>query len=264
MSERAQTQYTIAISKGSALLDEMKFLLNAWQSGEAVDEFCDRVVRDGIIDKATARRAHDVARRVFANRFLLPEDYPARHMKQLLESGAPSRLISDLAMLFTARSDLLVRDVIAQVYWPSAREGRLYLSPGDITVFIEEAEASGKVEEAWSSEVSKKVARGLAKALVEFGLLEDGAKGRREIAPYRPSPQLPAYLAYLLHLQGLSDQAMLEHPDWRLFGYDRERLLAQLASGEYADQWLLQIGGSVVRMNWTYASMEEVLDALAR
>jgi hypothetical protein len=242
----------------------MKVLLNAWRPDEAVDGFCDRVVRDGIIDKATARRARDVARRVFANRFLLPEDYPARHMKQLLESGAASGLISDLAMLFTARSDLLVRDVITDVYWPSVREGRLYLSVDDVVVFIQGAAASGRVEEAWSSEVSKKVARGLVKALVEFGLLEDAVKGRREIAPYRPSTQLPIYLAYLLHLQGLSDQAVLEHSDWRLFGYDRERLLAQLASGEYADWWMLQVGGSVVRMNWMYASIEEVLDALAR
>lgn len=264
MSERAQTQYTIAISKGSALVDEMKVLLTAWQPGEPVDGFCDRVVRDGIIGKGTARRARDVVRRVFANRFLLPEDYPARHMKRLMESGASSRLIADLAMLFTARSDLLVRDVITQVYWPSAREGRLYLSAGDITVFIQEAEASGRVKEAWSSEVSKKVARGLAKALAEFGLLEDGVKGRREIAPYRSSPQLPVYLSYLLHFQELSDQAMLEHPDWQLFGYDSERLLGDLASSENADWWLLQIGGSVVRMNWTYSSMEEVLDALSR
>jgi len=264
MSERAQQHYTRAISKGSALVDEMKLLLRAWRPGEPVDEFCERVVREGIVDKATARRAHDLARRVFANRFLLPDDRPARFTKHLLESGASSRLIADLAMLYTARSDLLVRDSITQVYWPAVVEGRLYLSPEDIALFIQGAEASSKVDEAWTGEVTKKIARQLAKSLAEFGLLEDGKAGRREIAPYRPSTKLPVYLAYLLHFEGASDQAMVDHQDWRLYGYDRERLMCELAADEYVHWWLLQVGGGVVRVNWEYDSMEEVLDALAR
>ena len=263
MSERARLGYTIAVSKGSGLVDEMRTLLVAWDPDETVDDFCDRVVRDGIIDKATARRALDVSRRVFANRFLIPHDYPARHVKRLVEAQAPTRLVTDVLMLYTARSDLLIRDAIVDVYWPAARQGRLYLSVEDVVTFVHQAEASGFIEDPWSDEVTKKVSRGVVKAMLEFGLLEAGSGGRREIAPYRPASKLPIYLAYLLHFDGLSDQAMLEHEDWKLYGYDRERLLSELAANEYASWWMLQVGGGVVRMNWEYSSMEEVLDALA-
>ena len=89
-------------------------------------------------------------------------------------------------------------------------------------------------------------------------MVEDGV-------PYHShlSDEGAAYLARELHDQGLSDSAMCEHPDWGLFGLDRGRVLGRLDN--LADQFglLVQRAGSVVRITWKHASIEELIDDLA-
>lgn len=264
MNDRESARrYTIAISKGSALVDEMKRLLRAWEPGEPVGEFCDRVISEDILGKSSARRSQDIARRVFANRFLLPTDAPARRLRLLLEADLSPRAVSDLCMLYSARNDLLLRDAITKVYWPGLNEGRLSLTVDDFVRFIRQADAEGLIPVPWSDAVAKKIARALVKSLVEYGLLREEAKGRRETVPYRAAPEALVYLAYDLRSSGLSDQAILDHDDWMLYGFDRSRLVTELDSSDYGQWWLLQIAGSVARFSWKHESVDEVVDVLA-
>lgn len=166
-------------------------------------------------------------------------------------------------MLYSARNDLLLRDAITKVYWPGLNEGRLSLTVDDFVRFIRQADAEGLIPVPWSDEVAKKIARALVKSLVEYGLLREEAKGRRETVPYRAAPEALVYLAYDLRSSGLSDQAILEHEDWMLYGFDRSRLVTELDSSDYGQWWLLQIAGSVVRFSWKHESVDEVVDVLA-
>src|SRR5262249_48574056 len=97
--------YTIAVCKGSALLQETKVLLRAWQPNESLSEFRDRVLREDLLGKMTAYRVNDIVRRVFARRFLRPDLPPARLLKQLVERDYPDQLFSDLCLVYAARSD---------------------------------------------------------------------------------------------------------------------------------------------------------------
>ena len=91
--------YTIAICKGSALLPETRALLRAWRPGETLDAFTARVQREDILGKTTAYRARDIVRRVFARRYLRPDDRPARHLKRLLASLGQGPWFGDLCLL---------------------------------------------------------------------------------------------------------------------------------------------------------------------
>ncbi len=77
-------RYTIAVCKGSALLDETKALLRAWQPEETIKEFSARVLRNDLLGKSTAYRNRDIVRRVFARRLLSPDTKPAQFLKRLL------------------------------------------------------------------------------------------------------------------------------------------------------------------------------------
>ena len=170
-------RYTIAVCKGSALLEETRALLRAWQPTESITEFRDRALREDLLGRMTAYRASDIVRRVFARRFLRPDKQPALLLKRLLERGQPGQLFSDLCLLYAARNDDLIRDAVIYLYWPALSEGRLTISPAFVVEFLRQAERDGRMSEPWSEQVKLKVARGVLKAMADFGLLREVGRG---------------------------------------------------------------------------------------
>jgi hypothetical protein len=255
--------YTIAICKGSALLDETRALLRAWQLDENLAAFDARVLRQDILGKTTACRTRDIVRRVFAHRYLRPDDHPARHVKRLLASLGPGPWFGDLCLLYAARADRLLRDIVVEFYWPAVEQGRLTILPPAVVAFLREAQRQGRMRKPWSSAVQVRVARGLLKALTDFGLLREVARGRRETASYHPTDLALVYLAHDLHAAGLTDASVLDHPDWDLYGIARSHrfeVLNRLAGDGW---WIAQGAGTVVRITWKYDTLGEAVDALA-
>lgn len=257
-------QYTIAICKGSALLEETKVLLRAWKPAESSNEFSDRVLREDLLGRMTAYRARDIVRRVFARRYLRPDNRPAVLLKRLLERGQSAQLFSDLCLLYSARNDDLIRDAVTHLYWPALSEGRLRLFPTDVVEFLRQAERDGRTENPWSEQVKIRVASGVLKAMADFGLLDEVSRRRRELVHFRPTDRTIVFLAYELHFAGSTDGGLVDHKDWALFGLSRRDLVSTLDRLSGEGWWLAQVAGSVVRVTWKNASMEEVVDVLTR
>jgi hypothetical protein len=259
----SRPRYTIAVCKGSALLDETKTLLRAWHPGETIQEFSARVLRDDVLGKSTAYRNKDIVRRVFARRLLLPDTQPAQLLKHLLSNIRSAKMVSNLMLIYAARQDDLLRDVIVKLYWPSFREGRISLSTSNVIAFLKDAESDGRIPEPWSEQVKIKVARGLIRALIDFGLLRQIGRRIPETIHFQPVDGSVVYLAYDLHSVGLTDPAVMEHKDWALFGFEQAQVKGALDRLSGQGWWLAQIAGSLVRISWKYKSMTEVVDALA-
>jgi hypothetical protein len=256
-------RYTIALCKGAALVDETRTLVLNWTPGEEVDHFVDRVLRDNVLARVTAYRTKDIVRRVFARRFLVPTDVPARRLRRLMDNGLPRKLFAEVLFLYAARADPLLYDFTTEVFWPACRRGRSILTGDDVVAFLAEATDRGRIEQPWSAKVQVKIARGVLSTLRDVGFLREERRGHREIVSYYLSDEGAAYLAYELHETGLSDSAMCEHPDWRLFGLDRGRVLGRLDNLAEDKGMLVQRAGSVVRITWKYESVEELIDGLA-
>jgi hypothetical protein len=135
----------------------------------------------------TTYRASDIVKRVFARRYLRPDSGPALALKGLLERGQSGQLFSDLCLLYAARNDKLIRDVVVELYWPALSEGRLTMSPAYVVELLRQAENDGRIVEPWSESVKVKVARGVLKAMADFGLLHEAGRGRRELVHFRPT-----------------------------------------------------------------------------
>ena len=256
-------RYTIAICKGSALLGETKALLRVWRQGEPLASFTDRVLHQDVLGKATAYRVKDIVRRVFARRFLIPDGAAAEHLKTLVQHGHLGRLFSDVCLLYAARNDDLLRDMIVVLYWPAVTDGRLELSVKDVVEFLRQAESDGFMQEHWSEPVKLKVARGLLKALADFGFLREVGRGRRETVLYRPTDGAIVYVAYELHFSGATDSGLVRNRDWKLFGMGERDVVSAMDRLTAEGWWLLQAAGAVVRITWKFRSMQEVVDALA-
>jgi len=154
-----ERRYTIALCKGAALLDETRSLLKHWVPGEEIDEFVDRIQRENALGKATAYRTKDIVRRVFVRRFLATSDAPARRLKRIVERGLSRKLFVEVLFLHAARADALLYDFAVGAFWPTSRRGRLTFSMPEVRDFLTEAAADGRIPQAWSATVQRKVAR---------------------------------------------------------------------------------------------------------
>ena len=190
-------------------------------------------------------------------------DRPARRLKRLVERQLPQKVFTEVLFLYAARADSLLYDFTTQAFWPAYRGGRSILTTDDVLAFLAEAADEGLINKPWSAQVQVKIARGVLSTLRDVGFLREEQRGRRQFVPYHLSDEGVAYLAYELHDEGLTDSAMCEHPDWKLFGLDSAGVLGRLDTPAGDKGVLVQRAGSIVRITWRYASVEELIDDLA-
>lgn len=256
-------RYTQALSKGGALIDETRLLLRAWSPGETEAELAQRALDTNLLGRATARRVLDIVR-VFALRFLAPTDEPARHLRHITSSAQTSSLFSDLVFLYTVRRDPLLRDFVADVYWPAVREGRLIMTNTDVMQLVRSAEIDGRITMPWSDEIRRDMCGRVMIALTDFGLLRPVKPAVRDVASYHPHNWTLVYLAYLLHGKGVTDSSLTEAKEWSWFGLQPEETWDHLSALAGEGWFLLQRAGDVKRITWLYPSMESILDEFTR
>jgi hypothetical protein len=255
--------YTTAISKGAAMLEETRKLVNYWSSEETLDSFAKRVHEQGLLGNATAYRTKDIVKRVFATRYLKPNDRPAIILKNVLNSGLPLRTFYELVLLFSARTDPLLYDYTAHAYWPAVRQGRIMLDTDMVANFLSEAVLDGRLENIWSESVTVRIARCLLGFLRDIGYLRNRNRTSREIVNYRVTDETLAILARDLHEQGITDSALNEHPDWGLYGLMPNDVISRLETlGEHRGI-IIQQTGAVIKITWRINSLEGLIDVLA-
>ena len=120
------------------------------------------------------------------------------------------------------------------------------------------------MSKSWSEGTVSRVASYLTDSCSNFGLLESGAKRTRKILNYKIEHIISVFLAYDLHFSGLGDNSVLSHPDWGLFGMDREDVLNELKRHAMKGWFIIQSAGEATRIEWQYENMEAVLDVITR
>lgn len=257
-----QKRYTAEISKGQGIIDETVALLQVWQPGMDTVALKDKVRREGTIDRATALRVDDIVGRLFSPRYLSNGAAAAVQMKQLVESRFPVGKLTQIFLIHTARAHVILHDFICEVYWGRFAAGATEITRQDGIDFVERAKNTGLVDPPWSESTTVRIARYLCTALMDFGMASKDKAGRREILPFRLDPLTALYLAHDLHFSGLSDDAVLNSPDWMLFGLeplDVKPELERVAGGHF----ILQSTGGLQRISWQHSSMEEALGAIS-
>ena len=261
----AADQYSSgAMTRGTASLDELRTLLQAWQPGESAGRFAQRVQTEGILTKNTAERLNVVVLRIFRPWFLEPDARAAQRLKTLLDAGGERQVFNELVFLYKCRAERVLYDFVVKNYWPLAQDGGLYLRTTDIADFLHTAQAAGLAVKSWSPATLIHMSRGILHALLMVGLLQETQHLHYALPNFRPQDFTLLYLAYDLHLAGLTDSALVEHPDWKLFGLPRAQILDRLAALDEKAGLIIQEAGSVVRITWLYSTLEEVIHARYR
>ena len=166
----AAPQYTTNLSKAQGMVPETLELLELWEPGMSVSDLKARVRAMGALGKATQTRVDDVVGRAFAQRFLAQGGKPAEWLRHLMLAGASRGLLRQLALVYTARANLILHDFIREVFWLkySSRAGEV--TKQDARDFIDRAVSRGALEKRWSDSMVERVTRYLLGTLVDFGL----------------------------------------------------------------------------------------------
>ena len=96
----------------------------------------------------------------------------------------------------------------------------------------------------------------------EIKLLQPLTRVARQITPIRIDPCAIVILAYDLHVQGIADNNIINHPDWQLFGLQPEDVRDELKRLGVNKFWIIQTAADVVSISWVYKTMEEVVDVI--
>jgi hypothetical protein len=255
--------YTTNLSKAQGMVAETLELLELWEPGMTVVELKACVRAMGALGKATQVRVDDLVGRGFAQRYLVDDGKPARWLRQLLLARAPRGLLRQLTLIYTARANLILHDFICEVFWLkySSRAGEV--TKQDARDFIDQAVGRGALAKRWSDTIMERVARYLLGTLVDFELIASNQFGQRQIRPLFILPETIVFLAYELHFDGADDQELVRHRDWGLFGLLPADVIASLEKVATQGHLFVQHSGALVRVEWKYQTMEEMLDALA-
>lgn len=254
--------YTTQLQAGLGLVTETRTLLELWRPGMSVPQVIQTALESGQFPNVTARRLRNIVAECFAPRYLAHQAQPAKHLKALVGNWSETALVQ-LMLLFTCRANPILADFIRNVYWEKYAAGHQKVSSEDARVFIERAMDDGKTVKRWSDSTTRRVAGYLTACCADYGLLEKTPKSERRMVPFHLQSQVAAYLAYDLHFSTLGDNALLAHPDWQLFGLQREDVREELKRLSLQGLLIYQAAGDVVQIGWKHSSMEAVCEFIA-
>ena len=97
--------YTARAIKATALLEETRALLRAWQPGESPADLRNRARREDLLGKATSTRRDDIVQSAFIDRFLIDGNEPAASLRSLLEQRGNGPWFKQLCLLAATGAD---------------------------------------------------------------------------------------------------------------------------------------------------------------
>lgn len=245
--------------KFGALIDATYAVFAAWDFDRGKRENLDRLRAENFIGARSATWLRDVAK--VLNRRFDPGGRD-RPLVVLAKHGVPLDEWKPLLLWHITRDEFLVRDFLETWLFDAYEAGTYRVRSEDVEAYLAGiGDRGAKVEHAWSVETTKRVATGLLKIAVEFGLLRGTIA--REFTSYHLPERSFLYLLHVMQDEKLSPGKVIASPDWHLFRMrpaDIEHELLRLHQFRKLDY---QVAGSLVQLSLPYASASEYAERLA-
>ena len=209
---RARVASSFTIVKG-ALINETYAVLGAWDLTRSKRENLDRLRRENFVGARTATWLRDLAK--VLNRRLDPEGCD-RALVMLAQSGCDLLEWKPILLWHITRDEFLLRDFLQNWLFPAYDSGVSRVNPAEVREYLRgTAKRGGVTEHAWSETTLERVAAGLLKMAVEFGLLR--GKAAKTFNAYFLPERSFLYLLHVLRETHPNPRKIIEAPDWRMY-----------------------------------------------
>ncbi|WP_299876420.1 BrxA family protein [uncultured Cocleimonas sp.] len=253
--------YTTQLGAGLGLVGETQSLLDLWVEGMDIQSLVNTALDSGEFPNITARRLRNIVAECFAPRYLKPSPQPAKWLS-LLSHRISTKSLNQLFFIYSSRANPILQDFVSTLYWERYASGYTEITNEDSTKFVHRSTHDGKTKKLWSESTIKRQASYLLSICVDYQLLQPLNRTARQITPIRVNPCATVILAYDLHLQGIADNNLINHPDWLLFGLQAEDVRDEIKRLSVHKFWIIQTAADVVSISWSYKTMEEVVDVI--
>lgn len=210
---RTKVVSSFTIIKG-AMISETYAALARWDLAISKKENLDRLRQDNYIGATSTTWLRDVAK--VLNRRLDPIGRD-RALVILAQGGCPMEEWKPILLWHLTRDEFLVRDFLINWLFDAYEDGAFRLRPEDLHEYLPSlSRRGGETEHPWTDATLARVASGLLRMGVEFGLLTGTAQ--KEFASYHLPERSLVYLmhAILEHEDG-SPRRMIDSPEWRMY-----------------------------------------------
>jgi bacteriophage exclusion system BrxA-like protein len=224
---RASSPYLPNNSSKAGLLDETRTFLLTYAQLRDLTETRRHLVDGGLPQRSRATRVTIV--RTIQER-LTRWCPPTWVLDELVtfarDSYSPS--LPAALLLHVVRQDVLLYDFVQNDLVPRWARGDHALIRADVQRFLDLALPEHPEIDEWSHATREKLAGNVLSILRDYGLLR-GKEQKQIVEPLVPDA-VAGHLIRLLRAEGIPEEQLADHPDWRIWLWERQR--AQQAIGE--------------------------------
>ena len=241
------------------MISETYAVFAAWDFSRSKRENFDRLRTENYIGARTTTWVRDVAK-VLNRRF----DPAGRDhaLAVLAKNGCDLEEWKPLLLWHITRDEFLLRDFLQNWLFQIYESGVFRVRPEDLYTYLRDiGKRGGTTEHAWADATLKRVAAGLLKMAVDFGLLRGTIV--KEFRTYHLPERSFLYLLHAIREESQSPRKVVDALDWRMFmmrpaDVEHELLrLHQYRKLEY------HVAGSLVQLALPCASLREYAEKMA-
>lgn len=248
-ASRADVASSFTIIKG-AMIEETYAVFAAWDFVRSKRENLDRLRSENYIGARSSTWLRDVAW-VLSRRFE-PETRD-RALVLLAQRGCEISVWKPLLLWHMTRDEFLLRDFLQNWLFGAHENGVFRLRAEDVERYLLEIRARGAItEHEWAEVTTKRVAAGLLKMAVEFGLLRGSAI--REFSSYHLPERSFIYLLHAMKDEYHNPGKVVSSPDWRLFMLRPSDVEQELLHLHQYRKLEYQVAGSLAQLSLPCAS----------
>lgn len=256
-NSRANVASSFTVIKG-AMIEETYAIFSAWDFERSKRENLDRLRQENFIGASSATWLRDVAK--VLNRRFDPAGRD-RPLVVLAQHGLPVEEWKPLLLWHMTRDEFLVREFIETWLFDAYDSGTFRVRSEDVEEYLGSITKRGAtIEHAWSEQTKKRVAAGLLKIAVDFGLLHGTIT--KEFASFHLPEKSFLYLLHAMRDEKQSPSKVIATREWRLFlmrttDVEHELLrLHQYRKLEY------HVAGSIVQLDLPCTSAHEYAERM--
>jgi hypothetical protein len=254
---RSQVASSFTVIKGS-MVEETYAVFSQWDFDRSKRENLDHLREENFIGASSATWLRDVAK--VLNRRFDPAGRD-RPLVVLAKGGVPVDEWKPLLLWHMTRDEFLVRDFFETWLFTAYDAGTFRVHAEDVEKYLGDiGKRGGTTEHVWSEQTMKRVAAGLLKIAVDFGLLRGAVV--KEFASFHLPERSFLYLLHAMREEKLSPGRLVASSGWRLFLMRPADVEYELLRLHQYRKLEYQVAGSLVQLSLPCANTCEYAERM--
>jgi hypothetical protein len=248
---------SFTIVKG-AMIPETYAAFGAWDLETSKKANLDRLRTENTIGAQSATWLRDVAKVI--NRRFDPTGRD-RSLVLMAQDGIPLDDWKPLLLWHMTRDEFLVADFFEHWLFPAWESGTFRVTSDELLGYLDSlGDRGGKTEHTWTRYTRERVAGGLLRMAMDFGLLK--GKATKQFANYHLPERSFLYLLYAIRDEQGGAAKVIAADDWRMYLMtpgDVERELLRLHQFKRLHY---QVAGSLIELNLPLDNAQQYAESI--